>query len=114
MNYYNLKPLNINRHFIVTFYYVSLPALFSIIYRLVQSSVDQRILLTHYNLADFSIPIEVIDEMDKDYSNISMTNDPINLKRFYKAGFWSLTFSMKVQIIILIYILVSLTNHLVI
>jgi len=94
MNYYNLKPLNINRHFNnVTFYIMlaSLPLVLASSIRLVQSSVDQRILLTHYNLADFSIPLEVIDEMDMDYSNISMTTIPMrSLKGFFymKAGFY--------------------------
>jgi len=94
INYYNLKPLNINKHFNSLSFYImliSLPLVLASSIRLVQSSVDQRILLTHYNLADFSIPLEVIDEMDMNYSNISMTTIPMrSLKGFFymKAGFY--------------------------
>lgn len=94
INYYNLKPLSINRNFNSFSFYImliSLPLVLASSIRLFQSSQDQRLLLTHYNLADFSIPLEVIDEMDMNYSNISMTTIPMkSLKGFFymKAGFY--------------------------
>ena len=77
--------------FAICVLFISLPfVLFSSI-RLVKSSFDQRVLLSHYNLADYSIPLEVVDEMDLEYSDLTVTGIPMkSLKGFFymKSGLY--------------------------
>ena len=87
INYYKLKPLNLNKYFNRFSVYImltSLPLVLISCIRLVQSSWDQRVLLSHYNLMDFTIPLEVIDEFDMEYSDLTMTTIPMkSLKGFF-------------------------------
>lgn len=92
INYYKFRPFTLPKylnHISITVLILSLPVILASSIRLVQSSVDQRILLSHYNLADFSIPLEVIDKMDLEYSDITVTGIPMkSLKGFFymKSG----------------------------
>ncbi len=92
INYYKFKTLKLPKMistFALCVLFISLPfVLFSSI-RLVKSSFDQRVLLSHYNLADYTIPLEVVDEMDMEYSDLTVTGIPMkSLKGFFymKAG----------------------------
>ena len=45
--------------------------------RMMKSSMDQKIILSHYNLADYSLPLSDIDEFDLEYSDITVTTLPM-------------------------------------
>ena len=49
-----------------------------------KSSMDQKIILSHYNLADYSLPLSDIDEFDLEYSDITVTTLPMkSIKGFF-------------------------------
>ena len=52
--------------------------------RLFNSSLHQKIMLSHYNLADYSLTPEEVDKFDMDYSDITVTTIPMkSLKGFF-------------------------------
>ena len=87
INYYKFKPLTINKKIIKIFLFgliLCLPLLLYSSYRLYKSSIDQRIILSHYNLADYSLPLEVIDDMEMEYSDLTVTAIPMkSMKGFF-------------------------------
>lgn len=87
INFYKLKPLKLNARLpkiIFLIIFLSTPPVIYSSIRLFNSSIDQRIILSHYNLADYSLSKEVMDKMDMEYSDITVTTIPMkSLKGFF-------------------------------
>ena len=94
INYYDFKPLNLSINFkrsILFLLFLSLPLVLISSIRLYQSSFDQRVILSHYNLADYSLSLEVIDDMEMEYSDLTVTTIPMkSMKGFFymRNGFY--------------------------
>tara|TARA_B100001057_G_scaffold499798_1_gene611856 strand:- start:20148 stop:22427 length:2280 start_codon:yes stop_codon:yes gene_type:complete len=87
INYYKFKPITINKKITKIFLIgliLCLPLVLYSSYRLYKSSIDQRIILSHYNLADYSLPLDVIDNMEMEYSDLTVTAIPMkSMKGFF-------------------------------
>ena len=87
INFYKFKtisiPYSINKLvlFIIIFF---IPLILYSSTRLYVSSLHQKIMLSHYNLGDFSLTPEDIDNFDMDYSDLTVTTIPMkSLKGFF-------------------------------
>ncbi len=87
INYSKLKPVNINNKLfqsILLIMIISFPLVLYSNIRMMKSSMDQKIILSHYNLADYSLPLSDIDEFDLEYSDITVTTLPMkSMKGFF-------------------------------
>ena len=87
INYYQLGELKISNNLnkvILVFMVLSIPLTIYSSSRQFISSKHQKTLLSHYNLGDFSIPLEIIDEFEMEYSDLTVTTIPMkSLKGFF-------------------------------
>ena len=87
INYYKIRELkfsNSPNKLILVLMVLTIPLTIYSSSRQFISSKHQKILLSHYNLADYSIPIEVIDEFEMEYSDLTVTTIPMkSLKGFF-------------------------------
>ena len=87
VNLYKIKPLKLKPNLkksILVLISLSIPFVLYSSSRMFLSSQDQRTLLYHYNLADFTLPLEQIDEMDMHYSDLTVTTLPmLSMKGFF-------------------------------
>ncbi|MDB2366554.1 O-antigen ligase family protein [Flavobacteriaceae bacterium] len=87
INLYKFKTISISysiKKLVLLIIIFSIPLVIYSSSRLFVSSLHQKIMLSHYNLGDFSLKPEDIDNFDMDYSDLTVTTIPMkSLKGFF-------------------------------
>lgn len=79
------------KNFVLISIIISIPVTLIYSYKIYISSTHQKIMLSHYNLADYSLSLDDIDNYEMDYSDLTVTTIPMkSLKGFFymKNGLW--------------------------